>query len=335
MCFFEVICTKHFAMRKMLLSLICATSFLFGRAQVFNAENCFHVGTQGNLAWTFLANSYSDALLNTSFNHTWDLSGNFWTDPTGSYVFETGEASGNATFINSEIHESGSATFSRDLFFSYSDDQDTLYYDGISLPNNYAYSPAVPYLSFPLNQGDSVYHFQLLYAMIGGQPQAVGNCTRTWKYDGYGTIIFPYGTQENCYRIKTTQIDSTFVTNFGVAYDEIIWFRSSDGLPVLRYMNQGGFISCYYAGVDGVSTVEEVDFQMSVYPNPATDFINIQSDKMLVGSTFSFCDQLGRNVYSGTISTSQIDISSMQKGLYLFQISDNSGIAYRKKMIIR
>lgn len=296
---------------------------VFGNAQVFTADHCFHPGTEGTIAWTFLVSSYADALTDTGFDHTWNYAAQGWAAPTGQYIFQTGAESGNANFTDSGVNESGEATFARDLYYTYSENNDTLYYDGLA---NVTYTPSVPYLTFPLNQGDSLYHHQVLYALIGGENTAVGSATRTWKYDGYGTVILPYGTQQNVFRIKTTQVDSTYITNFAVIYEEMMWFRASDGLPVLRFQQQGGMISAYYAGVDNIVAVEEDKTEaIRIYPNPATDVLNISGAE---GGTVVVYDMTGREVMREQRYISPLNISALQGGTYFLRIAGSPGVMH-------
>jgi hypothetical protein len=298
------------------LCLIVSTAFA---QPTFTSGNCFHVGLNAQIAWAFSTNAYASAVENTSETHVWDFSFESWAAPTGAYVFQTGLESGNSTFANSEINESATATFVRELFYSYSEDEDTLYYDGLAIGSNYAYNPSVPYFTFPMQYGDSLGHHTVLYASVGGVPTAVGSTTRQWMYDGYGSVHLPYGNQNGVYRIRTRQIDSTYITNFATTYEEIIWLRASDGLPVLRFQNQGGMLSVYYASVDGAVTInEEVGGQVLIYPNPATDVLSLQL--VSIGSSYRLIDQLGRIVEEGKTTNYSIDISSLESGVYFLSI---------------
>lgn len=299
-----------------ILSMISCVSFA---QPTFNSENCFHAGLSAQIAWAFSANSYASAVENTSETHVWDFSSESWAAPTGAYVFQTGLESGNSTFANSEINESATATFARELFYSYSENEDTLYYDGLAIGSNYAYNPAVPYFTFPMQYGDSLGHHTVLYANVGGEPSAVGSTTRHWIYDGYGAVHLPYGNQNGVYRIRTRQIDSTYITNFVTTYEEIIWLRASDGLPILRFQNQGGMLSVYYASVDGsVAVNDQEGEEFLIYPNPATAFLQVQ--KVSTGTPYRLMDQMGRVVIEGKSISSSIDISSLESGVYFFAL---------------
>lgn len=61
---------------------------------------------------------------------------------------------------------------------------------------------------------------------------------------------------------------------------------------------------------------------ISVYPNPARDFVTIEGGSSILGSSFYVIDQSGRRVLSGKIDneTYTIDIHQLQKGLYYIQL---------------
>lgn len=302
-----------------LLVFVFAMSVLAAIAQpTFESNNCFHIGIQSQIGWAFLAQSYAAAVENTGNNHTWDYSQLPWAAPTAEYVFQSSAASGNSTFADTEINEYGLATFPRNLFFTYSPNEDTLYYNGLVISSNYRYTPGIPYLTFPMNFGDSLNNFTQLTAIIGNEPSIVGSSTRSWKYDGYGTVQLPYGIQENVYRIKTTQIDSTYITNFASPYQEIIWFRASDGLPVLRFQESGTLISAYFSGLGG-STIAEKDNPntLLVFPNPVGDVLHFKYENDL--SHLEIFNLSGQKIMSLPTQEKWADVAELPAGNYLLK----------------
>jgi hypothetical protein len=307
-------------MMRHILAFFLTTTTMLAIAQSFQSSNCFQVGTEGTVNWAFSTSLYADALQNTGFNYQWDFTNYAWTTPTGAYTFTDGSSSGNATFSGSDLREYGLTTFTRELFYSYSENQDTLYYDGLASGSNYAYYPSIPYLTFPLQPMDSSYHHQSLYVMTGQGPTITGSATRTWKYDGYGTVVLPYGTQNNCFRIKTTQTDSTYITNFNVTYEEIIWFRATDGLPVLRFQNQGGYISCYYASVDNITNVSsEQSEEKLLFPNPATDIVRFSWP---YAGRIDVFDLSGRYVSCAYAAQGAVSLGELASGIYMIAIPE-------------
>ncbi|MEQ1665802.1 MAG: T9SS type A sorting domain-containing protein, partial [Bdellovibrionales bacterium] len=74
-------------------------------------------------------------------------------------------------------------------------------------------------------------------------------------------------------------------------------------------------------GTLGISDIDNLA-NMSFYPNPVIDFVTINVDKNLIGSTYIITDLLGKQVLTGKLNneTSSIDISQLNSGIYLFQV---------------
>jgi hypothetical protein len=294
----------------------------------FTSNECFHQGLSSHIAWVFSTGSYAAAKQSTGDNHTWDFSAESWPAPTGEYVFQSG-SDGAEVFSNSEINEYGLATFSRDLYYSYSEDNDTLYYDGLVVSGNpYHYEPPMPYLTFPMNFNDSTHHHHLIYTTIGANSVLVGSSSRSWKYDGYGTVQLPYGTFENVYRISTDQTDSTYITNFVTNYRELIWFRASDGLPVLRFTAAGDFINVHYSGDGSADVHDEISREsILVYPNPADHLIRISDHNIGQIEIFNLT---GSRITQIKGTNGVFDVKELPIGVYFVGLPDG-----RKVRLVR
>lgn len=318
-------------MKRLIIFLLAYSAGNLLAQPVFTADNCFHPGLESQIRWTFLSGSYADAVMETGPDYTWDFSGLSWPEPTGTYLFQTGAESGNSTFANAGVNEYAEATFARDLFYTYSEDEDTLYYNGLVIGSNYAYTPAIPYFTFPMNFGDSLHHYTQLTAIVGNQEMVTGSTTRYWIYDGYGTVSLPYGTQQDVYRIRTVQTDSTYITNFAVTYQEIIWLRASDGLPVLRFQETGGQISVHHTLVsDEVSVEETSPATVMVYPNPAAECFSVISDQRITG--IELMDASGRVLQNWT-PAAQYDIGFLDEGTYVVRIVTDRSKYNRRLMV--
>lgn len=81
---------------------------------------------------------------------------------------------------------------------------------------------------------------------------------------------------------------------------------------------------------------EEVDaMNVSVFPNPATDVVNIKSEKDMTGYYFEMVDAQGRIVSSGLMSGNHysLNVSDLPKGNYLYRISNSSNIVVQRNQI--
>ncbi len=75
----------------------------------------------------------------------------------------------------------------------------------------------------------------------------------------------------------------------------------------------------------GTSISEFNEIGMNVYPNPATNQLNIRIDQKLIGSAFSFTDFLGRKVITGQLTSENtvVELGNLSKGIYLLRIGEN------------
>ncbi|MGB3947181.1 MAG: T9SS type A sorting domain-containing protein [Bacteroidia bacterium] len=304
---------------------------LFAQPQ-FSSINCFQVNDSSKIGFAIVSQSFDDFIPATGNNYTWDFTTTgtpgpwtTWTAPTVSYLFQPSSQSIHSPFQSTEINEYAQLSFSRDLFYTYSSNQDTLYFNGLYSNANYAYKPSIPYLTFPLNYIDSVYSYTKQYANPNQPTNATGSVTRYWIYDGYGTVKLPYGTATDVYRVRTKQVDSSYIINFVTPYEEIIWFRQSDGIPILRFLKNGTMISAYFASVDATSSVKENNNYdtFSIYPNPAQQNINIKY-KGVADITIS--DYMGKVIYQKlSLNTSEpIDVSTFPTGLYTITLQNKT-----------
>jgi hypothetical protein len=74
----------------------------------------------------------------------------------------------------------------------------------------------------------------------------------------------------------------------------------------------------------GINEVSQSNL-FSVYPNPASDEINLKSDVKLLGSVYTIFDNTGKFVLSGKINSENtiIEIGNLSGGFYLFSIGEN------------
>jgi photosystem II stability/assembly factor-like uncharacterized protein len=88
----------------------------------------------------------------------------------------------------------------------------------------------------------------------------------------------------------------------------------------------------------GIKSIVEVDNSL-VYPNPSNGIINVHLSIAIAGTEVSIYDMLGNEVYKTTINTTvvnksmSIDISTMQKGMYLLNIKGGNNNQVQKLII--
>ncbi|MCB4808018.1 T9SS type A sorting domain-containing protein [Tamlana sp. 62-3] len=82
-----------------------------------------------------------------------------------------------------------------------------------------------------------------------------------------------------------------------------------------------------------LSAQEIAESSFKVYPNPAKDVINISALNSVNVESVKLYNVIGKQVYAGDVLTEKIDISNLNKGLYLLKIQAESG-SINKKIII-
>ncbi|MFK7749520.1 MAG: T9SS type A sorting domain-containing protein [Kordia sp.] len=79
------------------------------------------------------------------------------------------------------------------------------------------------------------------------------------------------------------------------------------------------------------NTVDTSQFQL--YPNPASDFITIDSKENQAIKTVSIVDVQGRNVFTSTTQTERISVANLQQGMYFVTLETEAGAITTKKFI--
>jgi hypothetical protein len=334
----------------MLLIVVVAHSSLRSQPQ-FTVNNCFSVGDSTGIGSGASIVMISDMIAQTGSNYTWDFS-NYneggpiysWTSPIHPYVFQTGSSSSQLQFQSYPILENpGNAGLAFSRAFSYSDDLDTLYQRawGNQSSNIYINTPPLPYLSFPMNYqevGSAV--FTNYYSVI-----PVSVIRREWKYDGFGNINMPYGQINGVYRFHTVQRDSSLFDGTVTTVNELIWFKQSTGIPVLRFTESygGGFTAFYTSDIGGPSSIDGHDFNsIEVFPNPTDGLLQINFGNAFTpnaGKRILIENAYGQRITDQVINDAQLTLNieqHLQGGLCFLHVLDDSGSkVFTKKVILK
>jgi hypothetical protein len=75
--------------------------------------------------------------------------------------------------------------------------------------------------------------------------------------------------------------------------------------------------------------------EVSIYPNPATDILNVDLGSVTQTIQVQFIDAVGRTVKTESISGShsQIDISDLNQGIYFISLSSADGVQRIEKLV--
>ncbi|MBN2747577.1 MAG: T9SS type A sorting domain-containing protein [Bacteroidales bacterium] len=102
------------------------------------------------------------------------------------------------------------------------------------------------------------------------------------------------------------------------------------------------FIAEYYAGSPvSFSTVEVVDVDVKVYPNPAKDFVFVDFKLPSITSSASIQirNVLGSIVYQSMLTQNKgvekIDVSQLKDGVYFYSLIINNDAVVTRKLLVR
>ncbi len=177
--------------------------------------------------------------------------------------------------------------------------------------------------------------------MSGGWTQAPGGNEDAWLIELDHTTGDSLWSQHYCTK------------GFGNASDDYAWdmLACSDGGFLLSGSSQGPYSSeqdawvlkvdslgnvdstvCYPWLFDGVQEIHS-DKSVSIYPNPASDQLNIESSQPI--SSIIIHDLLGREIFSKEFNSAQcqLNIANWNSGVYLVKIiTDEGGVV--KKIVV-
>jgi hypothetical protein len=86
-----------------------------------------------------------------------------------------------------------------------------------------------------------------------------------------------------------------------------------------------------------VSIEEEVKVDVSIYPNPASNFVNIVMENAINNVDFTLYNILGDAVLTVNLNagTNKVELSELPNGVYFYSIMKEGNILETKKLIVR
>ena len=151
------------------------------------------------------------------------------------------------------------------------------------------------------------------------------------------------------------QVDTAYIDSYSwidPIHVEIIWVFQGSGMTstisAVYEVNQGQSgtyialisINCgtktvttysaeiYIDQYTGIGNLQSNDNQLKLYPNPANDYLNVsfQSNGNATISIFNATGQLVRQFNSTTTGNTTINVSDLQKGVYILQIETENSV---------
>ncbi|OFX18535.1 MAG: hypothetical protein A2033_02415 [Bacteroidetes bacterium GWA2_31_9] len=121
----------------------------------------------------------------------------------------------------------------------------------------------------------------------------------------------------------------------GAACDFVLDGLSLNGL-ICPYVLPN-FISSYFDFSTSVESPKLRDSKFEVYPNPASNVLQITSEELQIKNCkLKMYDLFGREVLETSITgqNQTIDISQVQQGVYVYKIEDNKGVVKSGKLVV-
>ena len=149
---------------------------------------------------------------------------------------------------------------------------------------------------------------------------------------GYETITnSPASTLEDV-PVQMLQKEATSDITFGVDKKTIIDFTSGGKKNVaIEGLSLGDDTNNSQNLIIGMQ--ESPALQFNIYPNPATDVINLKGLKMENVKSVSILDLSGKLLIKHLGGVNQIEVSTLQSGLYLIKTQLNNGERFSKPFI--
>lgn len=84
--------------------------------------------------------------------------------------------------------------------------------------------------------------------------------------------------------------------------------------------------------VEGMGIVSLESQALSVYPNPATDVINVTMGDNKIAQTFEIVNLAGQSVHKGKAASS-LDVSFLAPGVYVLRVKDNNNVTHMTRIV--
>lgn len=95
-----------------------------------------------------------------------------------------------------------------------------------------------------------------------------------------------------------------------------------------------GHLIMSITGTTSMGTVELGGKTLSVYPNPATDVVNVSLGDGLQVQSIEVVNMAGQSVYSAK-SADSVNVSFLPAGIYVVRVKDNKGVTHMSKVVVK
>ncbi len=163
------------------------------------------------------------------------------------------------------------------------------------------------------------------FTVVDFTPNVYAVAMDIWENSAPMTDVRVFGESGDLIETLTIDVPVGIQVFFGLIADEPI-----SRIEVQGEQDSGELIGNFYFGAvcDALSVNDNVLSQLSIYPNPSSDVININAPSSVEVISTELYDVLGNVVAKG--NSSQINISSLSTGVYLLNIETSAGSITKK-----
>lgn len=196
------------------------------------------------------------------------------------------------------------------------------------------YSDPEKYLTYPFTYNSSfIDHYISSFDNAGSISSIVG--TDTVTADAYGTLQLPFGNLTNALRVKMVEnyIQTYMGNNVSHSIVTYSWYLPGTHQPVLilKSYSNGSNLAKYLVTSIGISDNKGFA-NISLYPNPATDRIFIETKNSNGDCTVSLYNTQGQELIKQQITgtKTQINIDDLPTGVYIIKLVGDNLVEVRK-----
>lgn len=313
--------------------------------------------------WNTISGTWEDSYKNM---HTYDQNGreiemimSMWDESTGNWMnmlkyLYTSNSNGDYVTILIKFYDDSSdqwVDFSKDEN-SYDDTGHLLLYTSATWDesqNEWIYD-IKDENTFDTN-GNMTTHIQSSWDLITGDWASENK--EEYVYDSYGNrsenrqYDWDPAMQVWVLASKSTQ---SFDNSYGFADLILPWYYIEDASEMfIHKFNEFSFYSyngagwelyettnLYYSPVNTTDVKDQKIAKISVYPNPADDFVIIESGIGEGNMQLEILDNLGKKVKQQAVTTHQIiDMKHFPAGLYYYRVKDRTGVVQTGKIMLK
>ena len=164
------------------------------------------------------------------------------------------------------------------------------------------------------------------YTIVEFTPNIYAVAMDIWENNFPLTDIRVYGESGDLIETIQVNVPINIQVFFGMIADEPI-----SRIEIQGEQDSGELIGNFYFGAtcEALSVNDNILSQLSIYPNPSSDIITINTPSGVEIISINLYDVLG-NVVLNQTSNNQINISSLATGIYLLNINTTAGSIAKK-----